>query len=241
MSIDGCLDTTDRMLSWLSLLGNGDVTKTGKPLTQTGRRLPVVVSDSFFRKFTCVEGCFVCCAVLNISLDYIPIEYGRLYSFDARKFEPREIVVNGVPRTIYSTGKPRAKQDRPRESDGSKYCTFLKPVRNGQLGCSLWQTGSPLGCSTAYNMRVTELAGREVRITKQGLARAWRYDPAPECEFEAVPVDKADLETNVGLFRRLMEWAAFFELPEAYERCQAIRSRLEDFIRQGTAERFVIP
>lgn len=224
------LDSPTRMLSWLSLLGNCDVEYNGKHLTKSRSRLPVDIGSSFYRKFTCVAGCIVCCANPSVSLDFIPSEIVRLDPIDQYLFSPRDVVVNGKTFPILSRAKPGKKPVAVRENDGSPYCSFLKPVRdNGGLGCSLWQVGSPLGCATAYNIRISEREDR-VLITKQGPSRGWLYDPRPECIFEPVPVDEADLETNIALFDRMAVWADYFEIPAAVSRLFELTHFLRDVL-----------
>lgn len=227
------LDSLPRMIGWLSLLGNRDVHLDGRLVTKGRGRIPVEVTSSFFRKFVCVDGCFVCCAVLSVTLDYLPGEtaWVNLPGKVKDDFQPRVVTVNGRGIVFVEKNKrPTQRQRSSRETDGSPYCDYLKPVReNGGLGCSLWQTGSPLGCATAYNMRVTEHSRGIVRVTKQGLSRAWRYDPKVECEFH--DVDYPDIDTNIRLFKRLIEWAEILDLQPSADRIKAIVRSLEEVLR----------
>lgn len=232
------LDSLPRMIGWLSLLGDREVRVDGKLVTDGEGRLPVEITNSFFRQFTCVDGCFVCCAVLSVTLDYLAEESAWTKMPDEKQelFDhPRVVDVNGQKVLFMSKSKRRGPPHQPRETDGSPYCTFLKPIRpGGGLGCDLWQSGSPLGCATSYNMRVTEQVRHErrtVRITKQGMSRSWRYHPAPECEF--LTVDKPDIEENIKLFIRLQEWAEILHLLPAFERIETIIDRLIKVHHEG--------
>lgn len=226
---------TGRVIPWLSLLGSGMDTIDGKPITKSQQRLPIHIGSSLFRRFECVEGCLVCCAVLSISLDYIPTEKAWEKVSVPWLFKPRTIVVNGRHRQIMSHDKEGRRDHAKRETNPDKlksYCTFLAPVRNGSPGCSLWRTGSPLGCASAYNMRVSEQPDR-VLITKQGMARAWRYDPAPECEFHDVPLEESDIDTNIHLLGRFLEWAQYFEMKTSIERIHHLIILLDRIKQQG--------
>lgn len=229
------LDSLPRMIGWLSLLGNRDVTMDGKLLTKTTGRLPVEITGSFFRQFVCVDGCFVCCAVLSVTLDYLVQEgsWRRQAPETQDLFPTRRVVdVNGKQVVFAERDKKRGPKAAARESDGSPYCKFLAPVREaGGLGCMLWDVGSPLGCATAYNMHITDHSNGTVRITKMGMSRKWRYDPAPECEF--LTVDKPDVQTNIQLFSRLHEWAIYLDLWPAADRISTIIGSLVDILTEG--------
>lgn len=232
------LDSLPRMIGWLSLLGDRDVRLDGKLVTDGEGRLPVEITNSFFRQFTCVDGCFVCCAVLSVTLDYLAEESAWTTMTDDHQDlfdKPRTIDVNGQKILVMSKGKRRGPPHQAREQDGSPYCSFLKPIRpGGGLGCDLWQTGSPLGCATSYNMRVAEQMRNDrkfVRITKQGMSRSWRYHPSPECEF--LIVDKPDIEENIKLFGRLMEWASILDLTSAFKRMESIVDTLITIHHEG--------
>lgn len=213
----------DRMLPWLSLFGDGRLTLAGETLTKSQKRLPLRVTSSFFRRFECVEGCYVCCARLGISLDYLEGESAWLRMPKEFKslFTPRTIEVNQGQYTVWTHEKQGYRDNAKRETDADRlkhFCTFLASVRpNGGPGCSLWQTGSPLGCASAYNMHVHERP-EAVFVTKRGLGRAWAYDPEPECLFYDTDIAEADLETNVNLLQRFLEWAMIFNYEPAMNR-----------------------
>jgi hypothetical protein len=235
---------TGRTLPWLSLLGNGDDTTGGIPLTRAQDRLPVHISSSLFRKFTCTEGCYVCCATLSVSLDYIPVETAWLDNRRKSMFEARKLEVNGSMYTVMSNlSKIGDRKKKPeRETDPnvlSRFCLFLEPIRNNQPGCSLWKTGSPLACSTSYNMRISEHPDH-VQITKQGMGRAWRYDPSPECKFDVVPIEEADIQTNIVLFERLLEWGRYFQISGSEERITQIIFELSEVVRSGVVPPTII-
>lgn len=216
-----------RILPALSLFGNRDLKVDGRLVTKQEGRLSIRLTPSFFRKFTCPDTCqAICCRVFDCSLDFCEKEsaWQRLSPEIKEMFSPRVISVGEKSMTVYSLWKPREKVT-DRQDRSNIQCSFLQPVRNGNLGCSIWETGNPLECGAAYNMRVSETP-THVMISKQGLGRAWRYPEPPQCEFEVVPVNQADLQSNIDIFKRYIEWAKAIEYRPAEERLTQIISRL---------------
>lgn len=221
-----------RLLPTLSLFGNRDLYYEGKPLTKGVGRLPLKITSSFFRKFVCPGGCYVCCALLKHSNDYIvgesswedmPLEFQEKFERRILDFEVKDIPHRISLRSTLEIHQP--KQTSPRETnvDFSNYCTFLGTIEGYGTGCKLHTTGSPLECRSAYNMRVSEFNDVEIRVTKQGLGRAWRYDPAPECEFlDDVPFEELDLQDNIYILKRYREWAHLIGYRPAANRLSAL-------------------
>lgn len=199
-------DTALRTLTRLSLFGDGDVTVDGKPITRfPGRRL-VAVHGSMFRRFTCVDGCFVCCTMSH-TLDWLPVELDRSKAHHGVSTTPRHLIVNGLQFDINTHEK-------------TGMCPFLVGNREKGMGCAFWPD-SPIECWAALNMRVMETA-KEVSITKQPMARAWRYKPEPQCKIENAPLSEMDLETNLSIFNRYIEWADYFKISAAVDRLHKI-------------------
>lgn len=201
-------DTAERTLTRLSLFGDGDLVLEGNHLTRFHGRRPLVVHDSMFRKFTCVEGCHVCCTMSH-TLDWLPSEFSRSsMKYGDIPAHTRLLQVNNGLYPIWTQSKTGA-------------CPHLVPNRlNGGLGCAFWPD-SPIECWAALNMRVME-KNDEVSITKQPMARAWRYHPSPECQFTNVPLEEMDLETNISIFERYLEWAEYFDVSSAIDRIERI-------------------
>jgi hypothetical protein len=239
MIIPSASDTVlQRILPALSLFGNCDLDVSGRErVTRSDVRLPIRITPSFFRKFECPAACSsICCRVFDCSLDFFDTEPAWLELPEEIRSTAisRSIDVNGTSLLVYSWWKPREYVTNRNDFRNVK-CQFLQPIRDGHLGCSIWQTGNPLECGSAYNMRVTELADR-IAITKQGLGRAWAYKESPLCEFNEVVIDKADIESNIAIFNRYRQWADRIGYQPAVERLSLIIRSLDQCIQRNTSK-----
>lgn len=216
-----------RILPALSLFGDRDLITP----TKGEGRLPIRITSSFFRKFECPAACSsICCRVFDCSLDFFDTEPSWLsLPEEIRATATRRIVrINGIDLPVYSWWKPRERVTDRNDFRNLK-CQFLQPIRDGHLGCSIWQTGNPLECGSAYNMRITE-RDDHVSITKQGLGRAWAYAESPLCEFHDVRLKDADIETNIAIFKRYQFWAERIDYHPAVSRLKSIVTTLNDLL-----------
>lgn len=229
---------TERLLRWLSFLGDRDVTLDGISLTKTSGRLPVVITPSFYRRFGCPSSCrAVCCVATPGKMDYLLGEsaWGMLPRSVKGKFSEQMIQINDrefvFQRVEKHTQGTKPDPDRPPES----FCQFLGPVREGGAwGCTLHVYGlenKPLCCHGFLEFSISEIDGRLIQMGQRGIGRAWHYDPSPQCTFEeeARPV----IREKLAILVRLTEWARILEIWPAHRRIVDIISALEEVDRSG--------
>lgn len=229
---------TERILRWLSFLGDRDVTLDGNSLTKTSGRLPVVITPAFYRRFGCPSSCrAVCCISMPGKMDYLYGEYAwAMLPWSVRsKFSDRMIEINGEKFLFYRVEKntegTKPNPDRSPES----FCQFLGPVREGgSWGCTLHVYGlekKPLCCHGFLEFSISEIDGRLIQMGQRGIGRQWRYEPAPQCIFEeeARPV----IQEKLAILSRLREWATILKIESARDRIGKIMSALEEVDRSG--------
>lgn len=221
--------TAMRTFSRLSMFGDSLLTVDGKAVMKASRQLPIVVGTSFFRRFTCVDGCHVCCTMTH-SLEFSEAEWDYWQANNPFKTEGVEWRRHSY--IISTNGRDSCPFDTISFDGKVGVCPFLTARRpNGGLGCTFWPK-SPIECAAAVNMRVMEMPDR-ILITKQPMSRAWRYNPSPECQFDSVPIDQADLETNIDLLLRYYQWAEDIDYTAAENRLYVLIERLRGILDQG--------
>lgn len=222
-STPGRMDSVEKLVHQLNLCTLGGPVRYGKKNVgaQTDQ---VSIAPSLFRKFTCVEGCSACCCV-RITLDFLPSEIVRHVPAVADTFNQREIAIDDRVYTVYTNDQ--TKTDR---------CDFLTKPRGDGFGCAMYGEGPgmPLSCISAPQLQFIQVRPGHTYVMKKPFGRAWAMAETPQCEFDNVPLEEMDLETNVNTLHRYEEWAAHFGMDTVIPKVSA-------FIAEVAAGRRPVP
>lgn len=196
----GHADSVEKVLGQISMLSPRDVRY------QAGRRKErllgadverVVLSPTVFRRFVCVAGCTACCQ--KFTLDYIPSEVDDAYAFTTQGFETRPVLVNGKKFHVWTN-----------DQNQNPLCDFLTAIRpDGGLGCARWPR-PPLACISAPQLQFIQMRPGTTYVLKKPFGRAWAMKPTPQCEFQNVSLEEADLQLNLAILDRFKAWSAYF-------------------------------
>lgn len=219
----GHADSVEKILNQISLLSPDEVryiptTPAGRVLSERVYDVPVhevLVAPSVFRRFNCVAGCTACCQ--KFTLDYVPSEFIDVQ--DQTGFEKRTIWVNGKEKYVWTN-----------DQNQNPLCDFLTVERpDGGLGCAHYPH-APLSCISAPQLQFIQMRPNRTFVLKKPFGRAWAMTPTPQCEFIEVPVAEMDLESNIVILDRYIEWARYFGIRTALV---DVKKVLERAVRTG--------
>lgn len=209
----------------------GDRIVIGDTVISSGKKYPLVVTPSFFRKFSCPTSCNVCCVKLPaLTLDWVENEDHFLDMFPTYKDELifRDVDFSrtnswGVTSTQKILIRSLLKGD-----EKSRACKYLGPVEGREgLGCTLWPN-APVECLSAYSMMFGVREDR-VLLSSRGVGRSWAYNPKPECGFEQI-IDWDDMSQKMGLIDRYIEIADEMSFQIASRRLYIVLGRIRAMV-----------